>query len=52
MIPSISSAGTALVFLSVLLLVGAMSLIVSLFQSVRAVNRAEAAPDETEWKID
>lgn len=52
LLPSLSGAGVALAFLSVLMLLGTVSLLVSLFQSVRDVNRSSNVPDETEWKTE
>lgn len=52
LVPAVSAAQTALVFLSALLLTGAVSLIVSLFQAVRDVNSSQAAPDQSEWKVE
>lgn len=51
-ISGVSATGSALIFLSVLLVIGTVSLIVSLFQAVSDVNSSHAAPDQTEWEIE
>ena len=51
-ITGVSSANAALGFLAVLLAIGVVSLVASLAQSIRDVNRSGHAPDETDWQLD